>query len=233
MPDQRASEMMRVSLAHPNSIKPQTPAHNPHARVGFAHQETGRFDKPKPPPPGAFAVPGPGYYSGVRKTRRGADTLTNSAKPTFGTEEQRPDVEKMSERSPGPGRYDTVAANIGRHSPPKFSMSPRVWAEGSACSPRMKPYEPPLGQLPAGFGKQVEGERTTAPSCKFTLSPQRPGAVGAAGSKQFLGKDLEFASRGAASVQVPNYVTHQSNGLYRSPKQANAVSFGFCKESRF
>ena len=90
---QRLGVEMRESIAHPGSVKPQTPRHNARATVGFAHQPTGRFKVPKPPPPGAFQVPGPGSYQ-LTITRRGADMLTNSAKPTFGKEEQRPDVEK-------------------------------------------------------------------------------------------------------------------------------------------
>ena len=91
--DRYASEAMRDSLSHPGSILRNitTPQHNARASVGFAHQPTGRFDLPKMLPPGVYAVPGPGAYSHAI-TRRGADTLTNSGKPVFGKEEQRPDV---------------------------------------------------------------------------------------------------------------------------------------------
>ena len=229
--DQRSSDMMRQTIAHPVSGRTQTPAHNPRAKASFPKLPTGRFDMPKPPPDGVYTVPGPGAYGSMRQTRRGAHTLTNSAKPTFGKEEQRPDIENMSSRSPGPV-YDTLAAtNSMRHEPPKYSMSPRLWP--GVQSPRLSPYEPPLGKLPEALGRQVEGERASAPSFKFSQAPQRPAAIGGKGSKQFLGKELEFVSRGVASVQVPNYISHQTNGLWKSTKQTNSPRFGFSKESRF
>lgn len=232
------SDRMRETLTHPTTGKPQTPHHNPSAIVGFAQQPTGRFDLPVPPSKGTYAVPGPGHYTNLQKTRLSADTLTNGSaprKPTFGKETQRPDMDKVATRSPGPV-YDTLAAAaLGQHASPKFSMSPRIWASApGGCSPRLPQYEPPLGKLPDSFGRQVQGERATAPRVKFPKSQQRPNEVGeAGGGRVFQGKEFAFASRGAASVQVPVYVSHETDGLYRSAKAVNSPRFGFSRESRF
>lgn len=83
------------------------------------------------------------------------------------------------------------------------------------------------------FGVQVEGDRATAPSTKFPHSPQRMSAVGGTGPRQFFGKDFEIANRGSASVHVPSYVTHSTDGLYKSNKHANSPRFRFSQESRF
>ena len=229
---QGGSNVMRETIMHPGSCRTQTPHHNPGAEVGFAQQPTGRFDLPKPPATGVYAVPGPGAYSNLRTTRKCADLLTNSAKPTFGKEEQRPDLDGMASRSPGPV-YDTLDAYaLGKHAPPKFSMSPRVWAS-DISRPKMQEYEPPLGKLPDSMGRQVQGQRVSAPNAKFPKSQQRPTEIGGGGARQYMGKDLQFAFRGAASVHVPNYVSHATNGLYRSTKQSNSPRFGFARESRF
>ena len=140
---------------------------------------------------------------------------------------RRADAHKGATISPGP-IYDTIPGErMGHRIAPMFSMSPK-WADQT--SPRMAPYQAPLGHLPFALGHQVEGKRTSAPNYQFGTSPQRPkGTVGS----QYFGKEHEFATRGKASLHVPNYLEHRMNGLFRSHKEANSPHFGFSKEPRF
>ena len=230
--DQRVSTNMAEGLSLPMSIaKPMTPHHNMFAGVDFGSCPTGRQDVPKPPPKDSkvYAVPGPGTHEVGRMTREAKHTLGKETfgKQTFGKETQRPETLTFT-ISPGPVYEIQSKINRVKHEAPTFSMSPRVWAN---ASPRLKPYEPPLGKLPDSCGRQVEGDKPTSGRAVFPHSPQRP-KVGAGGDKQFFGKELAYMSKGSASVHVPCYVTHKT-GLERSAQKRNSPRFGFSKEERF
>lgn len=79
------------------------------------------------------------------------------------------------------------------------------------------------------MGRQVEGTRTSAPKYKFSKAAQRPEA---GRDMLYLGKELEFATIGKESTHT-YYVSHTTDGLFRSAKDTNSPRFKFSSEARF
>ena len=215
-------------------------------RSTFGHCPTGRLKVP----PGTKVletgtkVPGPHY-----------DVMTKLDAPTcrFAKDDQRPKDGKNDgnpvNRSPGP-IYDR-ADKLGKQFAYTYENTPRismgVKLPSYIFSPRTEPYNGPLGTLPsrggthqrgagppsstgvpASFGKQVEGKKTSAPFIQFGKELQRPPPS----KTLFQGKEQESMFRGKDSIQVPTFEAH-TKGFYQSPRHQNSPRFTMSKDVRF